>query len=192
MNSNLLPKQGEVYYYPHFFTDNETTVFFSRLQTEIEWKQEPIKIFGREIMQPRLTAWYGDKKYSYSGIDLTPLPWTDVLLLIKERIEEISQVQFNSVLLNYYRNNQDSMGWHRDNEKELGKNPVIGSVSFGATRRFCLRHHLEKELKTTVNIEDGGYLLMKGETQHYWHHSVPKESREIGPRINLTFRYIQS
>jgi alkylated DNA repair dioxygenase AlkB len=189
---NLLPKDGEVYYYPDFFTKEESDRLFQELKTRVNWKQEPIKIFGREVMQPRLTAWYGDddKPYSYSGITMHPEPWTPALDLIKERIEEVSGTRFTSALLNYYRNQQDSMGWHRDNEKELGPNPIIGSVSFGEAREFQFRHYYDKSIKQALLLTHGSFLLMKGSTQHYWEHALPKRSRVLGGRINLTFRKI--
>jgi alkylated DNA repair dioxygenase AlkB len=191
---NLLPKDGEVYFYPDCFTKEERVSLFEELKTTVRWKQEPIKIFGREIMQPRLTAWYGDndKPYSYSGITMQPEPWTPALELIKNRIEELSGTRYTSALLNYYRNQQDSMGWHRDNEKELGPNPVIGSVSFGEAREFQFRHYFEKTLKKSLLLTDGSFLLMKGSTQHYWEHALPKRSRVLAGRINLTFRKIYS
>ncbi len=151
-------------------------------------------MFGKEVMQPRLTAWYGDsgKGYSYSGITMQPTPWNSTLIQIKEKIEKSSGVKFNSALLNFYRDENDSMGWHRDNEKELGENPSIGSVSFGATRTINFRHYFDKRLKNSIDLTDGSFLLMKGETQHYWQHSISKKSYPIGPRINLTFRTILS
>jgi alkylated DNA repair dioxygenase AlkB len=121
---------------------------------------------------------------------MKPNPWTDELLQIKERIEPIAGVRFTSALLNYYRNGQDSMGWHRDNEKELGVNPVIGSVSFGAARTFQLRNHSDKSIVKTISLTHGSFLLMRGETQHYWEHRVPKTNINTGARINITFRVI--
>lgn len=144
-------------------------------------------------MQPRLTAWYGEagKAYSYSGITLHPLPWTPILRKIRERTETLAGVIFTGALLNLYRDGQDSMGWHRDNEKELGINPVIGSVSFGATREFRLRHHSDKKPVISTRLTHGSCLLMKGETQHYWEHQVAKTREITGTRINITFRVIR-
>lgn len=191
---NLLPFDGLVYYYPEFFTREESDQFFEQLKEEVDWKQEPIKLFGKELMQPRLTAWYGegDKPYSYSGIRMQPLPWTGTMQQIKERIEKVSGVHFTSALLNYYRNQQDSMGWHRDNEKELGAEPVIGSVSFGETREFQFRHYYRKDIRRSLLLTHGSFLLMAGSTQEHWEHAVPKRSRNLGGRINLTFRVIYS
>ncbi|SKC86766.1 alpha-ketoglutarate-dependent dioxygenase AlkB family protein [Ohtaekwangia koreensis] len=191
--SAILPKDGEVSFFPNLFTREESDVYFDVLMNEIPWKQEPIRIFGKTVMQPRLTAWYGDpgKHYSYSGITMSPANWTDALLKIKQRIETVSPVIFNSALLNLYRDQSDSMGWHRDNEKELGINPVIASVTFGATRRFLLRHYTDKDLKQSLALTHGSLLLMQGRTQHAWEHSVPKQSSIMGSRINITFRVIK-
>jgi alkylated DNA repair dioxygenase AlkB len=187
--ANLIPADGEAYFYPALFSPEESDQLFAALIENIQWKQEPVFIMGKEIMQPRLTAWYGDadKAYSYTGITMTPHAWTPELHLIKERIEKVAAHQFTSVLLNYYRDGKDSMGWHRDNEKELGKNPVIGSVSFGVSRHFHLKN---KDLRTKILLTHGSFLLMKGATQHHWYHSIPKEPKVTGGRINLTFRTI--
>ena len=144
------------------------------------------------MMQPRLTAFYGDpaKPYSYSGITMQVKPWNEGLLAIKNKIEEVAGVTFTGVLLNQYRNGLDSMGWHRDNEKELGINPVIGSVSFGATRKFQFRNFTEKKKLQSLELSNGSFLLMKGSTQHAWEHRVPKSREDIGIRINLTFRVL--
>ncbi len=144
------------------------------------------------IMQPRLTAWYGDpdKKYSYSGITMAPTNWTTPLMAIKSRVDDCAGVQFNSVLLNYYRDGKDSMGWHRDNEKELGLNPVIASVTFGASRNFQLRHYRDKKSLVQVSLQHGSLLLMKGATQHFWEHQLPKTTKVMSPRLNMTFRVI--
>lgn len=189
---NLLPYNGEVLFFPGFFTKAESDAHYSLLLQEINWKHEAIKMFGKEVMQPRLTAWYGDgdKSYSYSGITMHPIVWTDALLQIKQRIESVAATSFTSALLNLYRSGNDSMGWHRDNEKELGINPVIGSVSFGATRTFQLRDYNNKSVIKSIDLTHGSLLLMRGETQHYWEHRVPKESNSFKERINITFRKI--
>jgi alkylated DNA repair dioxygenase AlkB len=190
---NILPKDGNVYLFPRLFTAEESDVYFNKLQQEIAWKQEPITIYGRTVMQPRLTAWYGDagKVYSYSGISMQPHAWTASLLKIKQRIETVSLVTFNSALLNLYRDQHDSMGWHRDNEKELGIDPVIGSVSFGATRTFQFRYYTDKSLKQSIELTHGSYLLMQGKTQHAWEHALPKRAGSMGMRVNITFRVIK-
>lgn len=189
---NILDRDGEASYYPVFFTATESDRYFETLIREIEWKQEPILIYGKTVMQPRLTAWYGDpeKSYQYSGITMHPKNWTDALLEIKQKIEAVSSVIFNSALLNQYRDENDSVGWHRDNEKSLGINPVIGSVSFGATRTFLLRYCADKSIRHSLELTHGSLLLMQGETQRYWEHSIPKQTAPSGPRINITFRKI--
>ncbi len=189
---NFLPKDGEAYLFPDVFSVNESNEYLHCLVNQIEWKHEPIIIFGKSIMQPRLTAWYGDKEksYRYSGITMNPLEWTEALLNIKLKVEEIAGVNFNSVLLNQYRNGKDYVGWHRDNEKELGINPIIASVSFGVTRNFQLQHCKEKNLKQSIELTHGSVLIMRGETQHHWLHCLPKRKRVDQTRVNLTFRYV--
>lgn len=191
-SNNILPFNGEALFYPQTFTAAESDTLMHSLVTNIAWKHEAILMFGKQVMQPRLTAWYGDsgKRYSYSGITMQPLQWTGELLRIKQTVENIAGIQFNSALLNYYRNGQDSMGWHRDDEKELGTNPVIASVSIGASRKFKLRYYSDKSITRSIQLTHGSLLLMRGETQHYWEHQLPKTSAEIGARINITFRVI--
>lgn len=191
---NLLPFDGEVFHYPGFFQAQEADYFFKALTTGIAWKQEPIIIFGKEVMQPRLTAWFADQgvTYKYSGVTLKENPWPQVVADIKRRTEQACGHHFNSALLNYYRDQSDSMGWHRDNEKELGLNPVIASVSFGASRDFKFKNYRDKKTKTSVMLNHGDLLLMQGSTQHEWSHSISKSTRAIGPRINITFRLIKS
>ena len=164
-----------------------------RLIDEISWRAESIVVWGKTYSQPRLIAWYGDagKNYTYSGIELTPLPWTAALLDIKSRVEAAARMNFNSVLLNYYRDHRDSMGMHSDDEPELGERPVLASLSLGEERIFILKHKREKALKPVrVQLASGSLLLMKGETQRYWKHAIEKETRPCGPRVNLTFRRI--
>ena len=187
-------QDGELRLYPHFFSPKERKTFFTQLKENVNWQQEEIKLYGRSIPLPRLTAWFGDKgkTYMYSGITVEPEPWTPTLLEIKRRIEEVSTATFNSVLLNYYRNERDSVSWHSDDEPELGRNPIIGSVSFGDVRTFQLKHKTDKSIKVqSIDLPDGSYLQMSGSTQHRWLHQIPKRTRKIGPRINLTFRIIQ-
>jgi alkylated DNA repair dioxygenase AlkB len=149
-------------------------------------------MYGKRINFPRLTAWYGDndKPYSFSGITLNPLSWTKTLSEIKNRIEPKAGVSFNSVLLNLYRDGNDSISWHTDAEPELGKNPVIASVNFGETRNFQLRH-IETKEKVEIELVHGSLLIMQGELQHFWQHQVPKTAKKIKDRINLTFRVIK-
>lgn len=161
----------------------------ARLIGETDWRAESITLWGKQHLQPRLTAWRGDARYSYSGLDLEPLPFTPLLLDIKHAVENATGHAFNSVLLNYYRNERDSMGMHSDDEPELGREPAIVSVSFGATRTFILRHRQSKQT-VKLDLTSGSALLMRGRTQHFWLHGINKSARPIGPRVNLTFRYI--
>lgn len=188
----LIEEDGEVLLWPHFFPEEEADAYFADLHEHIAWRQEPIMMFGRLIDQPRLTAWYGDPgtTYTYSHIQMVPLPWTETLLAIKRRVETVTEGSFNSVLLNLYRNERDGMGWHSDDEPELGVNPIIASISFGATRRFHLRHRTDKAQRLAVDLTHGSLLLMRGATQHHWQHQISKSARPHEPRINLTFRRI--
>ena len=185
-------QDAELLYHPAFYNKSESDILFKTLLETIEWKQDKIIMYGKELPLPRLSAWYGDnsKPYTYSGITLNPLPLTNELLLIKQRIEEEAKVKFSSVLLNRYRDGQDYVGWHMDAEKELGKNPVIGSVNFGATRKFQLRRIDDHKEKFEVELKHGTLLVMQGTTQHFWQHQVPKTATKIGERLNLTFRVI--
>lgn len=190
---NLLPYKGAVFFFPGFFSKKNSDLLLNELLNNIAWKQEPIKIFGKQVMQPRLTAWYGDagKQYSYSGITMQPFNWTNSLQQIKTAIETKTGLSFNSALLNLYRDGKDSMGWHRDNEKELGLNPSIASVSFGASRIFKLRDYNNKAITQSIALTHGSLLLMKGETQHFWEHQVAKTTKPVSTRINITFRQIK-
>ncbi len=190
---NLLPKDGEVFIYPGFFSSTESDAYLKYLLNDIHWQQDHMKFYGKTVALPRLTAWYGhhDNDYTYSGIKQSINSWTPELLEIKNRIETKSNIRFTSVLLNYYRNGNDHVSWHRDNEKVLKANPVIGSVSFGATRTFRFRHVDNKKLIRSIDLSHGTYLLMKGETQHKWEHQVPKTTKVKAPRINLTFRVLE-
>ncbi|MDP0561995.1 MAG: alpha-ketoglutarate-dependent dioxygenase AlkB [Candidatus Endonucleobacter sp. (ex Gigantidas childressi)] len=158
----------------------------------IKWKQDSIKLYGKDIPLPRLTTWYGDKgkSYTYSGINSNPNEWNKGLLYIKKKIESISNVKFNSVLINWYRDGEDYLNWHADDEKELGKNPIIASVNFGETRDFIIRDNTNKLNKITIPLKHGTVLIMSGEFQHFWQHSVPKRKKVKGSRFNLTFRVI--
>ena len=187
-------RDGTVRLVERLFSATENERWFAALRDGTRWWQEQIRVFGRQRRQPRLTAWHGDPgaAYSYSGIRLDPEPWTQDLLGVKVRIEAISGVRFNSVLLNYYRDGQDSMGWHSDDEPELGENPLIGSVSLGAARRFRMRHKADPEVQMAWNLPGGSYLEMGGTLQRHWRHCIPKVASKtgVGPRINLTFRTI--
>lgn len=184
---------AEIIYYPHFFDKKDADSIFAQLTTEIPWQQDDIKVFGKIHPQPRLTALFGNegKPYSYSNIKMQPHPWSLLLQKIKSHIENATNTNFTTVLLNHYRDGKDSNGWHADNEKELGINPVIASISFGAERTFHLKHNTDKSLKKSIILEHGSLLLMKGTTQHCWKHQIPKTAKPIGSRINLTFRFIK-
>jgi len=187
-------RDGALRYVEQLFSAAEQAHWFAALRDRIPWRQEAIRLFGRERPQPRLTAWHGcpGATYRYSGLRLAPAPWTDDLLTIRARIEAVSEVRFNSVLLNYYRSGRDSMGWHSDDEPELGENPLIGSVSLGAARRFRLRHKTDPSLQMTFELPGGSYLEMGGALQRHWRHCVPKANvRRAGGRVNLTFRSIR-
>lgn len=185
-------KKAEVEYFPHFLPLEIANSYFSVLKNSIVWQSRKIKIFGRFVDQPRLMAWHGDenKKYKYSGTVFDPQPWTQDLLDIKNKIESVCDLSFNSVLLNLYRNGQDSMGWHSDDEKELGRDPIIASLSLGQERRFIFRDKKDHENKRELVLKHGSLLIMSGKTQEYYHHSVPKQLKINEPRINLTFRRI--
>ncbi|MFP4132851.1 MAG: alpha-ketoglutarate-dependent dioxygenase AlkB family protein [Halothece sp.] len=186
---------SDIKIYRNFFDQKNSDRFFAKLKQEINWKQEYIKLYGKENPVPRLTAWYGDSgyTYTYSGITMNPEPWTDALLEIKQKIETIAKVNFNSVLLNLYRDGNDGVAWHSDDEPELGKYPVIGSVSFGGERRFSFKYRDQTNPERhDINLKHGDYLLMQGETQQYWYHQIPKTKKPVSPRINLTFRVIQT
>jgi alkylated DNA repair dioxygenase AlkB len=188
---NLL--DAEIIYYPRFFDKKEADAIFAQLINDIPWQQDDIRVFGKIHPQPRLTALFGNegKPYSYSNIKMQPHPWTLLLQKIKSQIESVSDTNFTTVLLNQYRDGKDSNGWHADNEKELGLNPIIASVSFGAERVFQLKHNSISDLKQNILLEHGSLLIMKGTTQHFWKHQIPKTAKPIGSRINLTFRVIK-
>jgi alkylated DNA repair dioxygenase AlkB len=183
---------AEISYYPHFFDEQKSGELFLELLQTIPWQQDDIKVFGKIHSQPRLTALFGNdgKSYTYSNINMQPHPWNPLLLDLKQKVTAISKIEFTTVLLNLYRDGKDSNGWHADNEKELGTNPVIASLSFGAARYFHLQHNQNKKLKLKLLLEPGSLLLMKGTTQHFWKHQIPKTAKPVAPRINLTFRVI--
>lgn len=183
---------AEIIYYPQFFDKEQADIIFAELIEEIPWQQDEIRVYGKIHPQPRLTALFGNegKLYSYSNITMQPHPWNLLLQKLKMEIENSADVNFTTVLLNQYRDGKDSNGWHADNEKELGINPVIASLSFGAERTFQLKHNFEKDQKKSIILEHGSLLLMKGTTQHFWKHQIPKTAKPIGPRINATFRVI--
>lgn len=162
---------------------------FARLLAETDWREETIVIYGKRHLQPRLSAWYGEKAYAYSGLRLQPTPFTPLLMTLRDAVEAATGHAFNSVLLNYYRNERDSMGLHSDDEPELGPRPAIASLSFGEARTFLLKHkHTRQTMR--VPLTDGSLLLMAGDTQQYWLHGINKMTKSLQGRINLTFRKI--
>jgi alkylated DNA repair dioxygenase AlkB len=189
-------KDAYLMYKPDFLTIYDADDVFKKLKDNLQWEQGEIHMFGKKVLEPRLTAWYGDegKTYKYSGKMQHPLSWTSELLSLKHKIEQLElpdiNLKFNSVLANYYRNGNDSMGWHADDERELGQNPVIASLNLGETRRFLIRRKNDKNVKIEIALTHGSLLIMAGAMQYYWQHAVPKEPKKANPRINLTFRHI--
>ena len=184
---------AELTLYEGFFRKEDADRLYAALLKDTDWRQENITVYNKTYPTPRLTAWYGDPQtaYTFSGSKWEPYPWNADLLFVREKVEKATGASFNSVLLNLYRNGSDSVGWHRDNEKEFGRDPVIASVSFGETRPFQVRHKFRKELaKVEIPLTHGSLLLMAGSMQHYWEHQVPKTAKPIHPRINLTFRFV--
>lgn len=183
---------ADIRYFPNFIEREKANLFYEKLQTEIPWQQDTITVYGKNHLQPRLTALYGNegKPYGYANIIMQPHAWNPLLMFLKEEVEKIANTHFTTVLLNYYRDGKDSNGWHADNEKELGRNPIIASLSFGAERTFQLQHNQIPTAKQSIVLQHGSLLLMQGTTQHFWKHQIPKTKKEIGPRINLTFRII--
>ena len=184
---------AEIIYFPAFIEKEKADSIYGELLQEIAWQQDEIIVYGKKHLQPRLTALYGNegKPYSYSNITMQPHHWTLLLQKIKGHVENVSETNFTSVLLNYYRDGSDSNGWHADNEKELGTNPIIASLSLGAERVFQLKHNSDTVQKKSIILEHGSLLIMKETTQHFWKHQIPKTGKPIGPRINLTFRTIK-
>jgi alkylated DNA repair dioxygenase AlkB len=178
-------------YYPNFILPAQATSIMQSLQQSLDWRQEQITLYGKTHDVPRLQAWYGDENagYQYSNLSMRPLPWDPELLELKQKCEHASNSHFNSVLANLYRHGQDGMGRHADNEPELGRQPVIASLSFGEVRNFDFHHNQSKE-KVRLPLENGSLLVMSGNTQTHWQHSVAKTKKELAARINLTFRYI--
>ena len=180
---------AEVEYRRGFFGPDEALALFDALRAEIRWERHRVRIRGREVDCPRLSGWEGDATYAYSGITLRPAPWTVRVAAVRRRIETATGETFNSMLANLYRDGNDRLGWHADDEPELGPAPVIASASFGAPRRFLLRPK-RGGASVPIVLEPGSLLVMRGPTQRHWLHSVPPTRRPVGPRINLTFRRI--
>ena len=182
---------ADIRYYPQLISAEEAHSFYTDLRDSLVWRQDHIKMYGKQVKIPRLQAWYGSPEaiYTYSGLTMAPNPWTDTLLQLKQLLEEKTTNRYNSVLANWYRDNNDSMGWHADDEPELGSQPVIASLSLGQTRDFDFRHKISGE-KHRIALQSGSLLVMAGETQKYWQHGISKRARSLGGRINLTFRFI--
>jgi alkylated DNA repair dioxygenase AlkB len=189
--SKGLPKEL-LTYVPDLIGEKESDKLLQKFISEAPWKQTVRKIYDKEVITPRLTAWYGDvgTDYSLPGKVSNPIPWTDELLMIKAKVELLAGIKFNSVLLNYYRDGNDSVAWHSDKESVLGKNPIIASVSFGQVRSFDIRNKANHAEKYSVRLEHGSFLLMKGDLQEHWEHRIAKSTKPMKPRVNLTFRVV--
>lgn len=189
--SNLLPYDGEVYYFGQIFTAEETGYYFDKLMREIAWKNDEAILFGRHYITRRKVAWYADHimEYAYSNITKTSLTWTETLLEIKHIVTEVSGDSYNSCLLNLYHSGEEGMAWHSDGEKDLKKHGAIASVSFGAERKFAFKHKKTKGV-TEISLPTGSLLVMKGITQDHWWHRLPPSKKVKEARINLTFRTI--
>lgn len=185
----VLP-DADLDYQPGFVPPQEAEFLFGEIKRQTPWRQDTIRLFGKTYQQPRLTALYGinGQAYTYSGIRMEPLPFTPLLEDLLFRVAKAAGEGFNTCLLNLYRDGTDSNGWHADDEPELGINPVIASLSLGASRKFHLKHRRMQSCRVRMVLEPGSLLLMAGTTQHHWLHQVPKTKRPVGPRINLTFR----
>lgn len=184
--------QADIRYAAQWLPADEAQSLFEQLKAEIPWSQHRLQLFGREVDAPRLSCWIGDPgaSYTYSRRRFEPLPWTPTLRLLRQRLEQACDARFNSVLANLYRDGHDSMGWHSDDEPELGPAPVIASLSLGALRRFRLRARRGDASTHQLPLSPGSLLYMGGATQQHYRHEIPKEGRGAGPRINLTFRWV--
>ena len=193
-NSSLIKADNlSVEYIENFFDFDQSQLYLKHLINDIKWKREKIRMWGREIVTKKRIAWYADegKSYTYSGSTFHPDQWNELLLEIKKHVEQYIKFQFNSVLLNEYPNGKVGMGWHSDDERELGIDPIIASLSFGANRDFIFKHKTDKRFENIkIHLKSGSLLLMLGSTQHHWKHSLPKRLKVREPRINLTFRKI--
>ena len=179
-------------YYPNFLNTKEADLYLEQLTKETPWRNDPINVFGKTYPQPRMTSLHGHTtdSYGYSGIVMQPNPMRKPLLDIEQKLQAFTKETFTTVLLNLYRDGQDSNGWHADNEKEFGVNPVIASISLGASRYFHLKHNSDKSQRLKLELTHGSLLLMEGATQHFWKHQIAKTAKKVGPRINLTFRKV--
>ncbi|MDV3755355.1 alpha-ketoglutarate-dependent dioxygenase AlkB family protein [Elizabethkingia anophelis] len=190
--ANLLPKDGTVNYYGKIFSPEEADYYYYQLLlSEIEWRNDEAIIFGKKILTKRKVAWYGDIpfEYTYSNATKTALPWTENLLILKKIAEQTTGETYNSCLLNLYHSGDEGMAWHSDAEKDLKKHGAIGSMSFGAERKFAFKHKKTQE-KVELILEHGSLLVMKDETQDFWLHRLPPTKKIFKERVNLTFRTI--
>ncbi len=187
--TNLLPSDGTVNYHGPILSATDSATIYQKLLDAIPWSHDEVVIFGKRIVTAREVAWFGDAglSYRYSGTTKQPLPWTPELIQLKQLAERLSETHFNSCLLNLYHNGGEGMGWHSDDEKSVGRDSAIASISFGAEREFRLKHKTSGEIVSVV-LESGSLLVMQGSTQRHWLHSVPKTTKIATPRINLTFR----
>ena len=185
---------AELDYRPHWVDPATADAWFRQLAEQTPWKQPQLLIHGQRFPVPRLLAWYGDPEasYRYSGLLHRPLPWTPLLAEIRARVQEVAGQPLNGVLLNYYRDGNDSMGWHSDDEPALGPDPLVASLNLGGPRRFDLRRKGSGRIEHSLQLDNGSLLVMRGATQHHWQHQVAKTRKPVAPRINLTFRLIRS
>jgi alkylated DNA repair dioxygenase AlkB len=184
------PPSALIDYRAQVFSEEESHLLFQKFASELPWEQTTRIMYGKKIITPRLTLWLGDPEanYSLSKLPAHPLPWTEDLLIIKNKVDELAGVVFNTVLLNYYRDGNDSVAWHSDNDGVPGRNKIVASLSFGQTRIFEFRNRKDHRKKYSLSLENGSYLLMKGNFQDEWEHRIPKSPKIVNARINLTFR----
>ncbi|MBB2494886.1 alpha-ketoglutarate-dependent dioxygenase AlkB family protein [Aquipseudomonas ullengensis] len=184
---------AELEFLPHWLDAACADRWLAQLQAETPWEQPQVFLHGKHYPVPRLLAWYGDAQasYRYSGLIHQPLPWTALLAEIRAAVEQVAGQRLNGVLLNYYRDGNDSMGWHSDDEAVLGRDPLIASLNLGGTRRFDLRRKGQTRIEHSLELGHGALLVMRGATQHYWQHQVAKTGKSVAPRLNLTFRLIR-
>ena len=183
---------ADLRYFPRWVDADLADGWLSEISAKTPWSQPQIKLYGRSIAVPRLVAWYGDADahYRYSGFTHEPLAWTPLLADIRQRVQQQVGQRLNGVLLNYYRDGQDAMGWHSDDERELGQQPLVVSLNLGATRRFDFRRKGASRIEYSISLEHGSLLVMSGLTQHYWQHQIARTRKVRAPRLNLTFRQI--
>ena len=202
MSGDLFSREGELeqisvldaalYFASRIALPNDDIKILARLIKETPWRAENIVVWGKSYIQPRLIAWYGDegRSYAYSGIKMSPLPWTPLVRSLLDAVESVTGDRFNSALLNYYRDERDSMGFHSDDEKELGTSPTIASLSLGQERELVFKHKTKKLKPVRLALPSGSLLVMKGPTQSNWKHGIEKSALHMGPRVNITFRQI--